>query len=128
MTFSRVLLNAALLLAPFFVSAQAHLGHWQWKQTTPDGATITSTMTFKEDGTYAVDFESDGTPEVMGSYSYKEGKMTIKDTSDGACKGIEAVYALTVEGNTATAKMVKDPCPARSEGNNGEAMILTRKE
>lgn len=127
MKLSQLFLAAALLLTPFFSSAQSYIGDWQWDQKTPDGNVITSTMSFKADGTYAVDFESDGTPEVMGKYTYQDGKMTIEDTSEGACKGVEAVYALTVEGNTATAKMVSDPCEVRAGDNDGSAMTLTRK-
>jgi|GEM_PF-1271685 len=124
---SNLFLTAFLLLTPFFLAAQSHLGDWQWSQQTPDGATITSTMSFKADGTYAVDFESDGSPEVMGVYTYENGNMTIKDTSEGACKDVEAVYALKIEGNKAMVKMVSDPCEVRAGDNNGEVMTLTRK-
>ncbi len=43
-------------------------------------------------------------------------------------RALITIYAMKIDGNSATATMVEDPCPARAEGNSEGAMNLKRKE
>ena len=55
-----------LSMTPFALTAQSMVGSWTYQATTPDGAEVTNTMIMNEDGTFTVDFASDGKAEGFG--------------------------------------------------------------
>ncbi len=127
MKVSHLFLVASMLLTPFFMSAQSVIGSWQWEETNSEGKKVKSTITFKQDGTYEVDFGSDGKADVGGPYSMDGTNISIGDDTEGSpCKGITAIYSFKVEGDKATVKMVKDSCTVRAENNDGTPGVLIR--
>jgi len=123
----RSLLMTAVLAICFTVSvsAQDYVGTWTWTGLDQEGNDMPMAMTFKADNTYHIDFGADGTVELHGNMTYKNGVMTITDEV-GDCKGAEGVYKFTVNGDSATAEMISDECEPRGQGN--PKMTLTRKD
>lgn len=113
-----------LLFTPFLAQAQDFLGSWALSGTTPEGKTITNTVTFKADGTMTVDFGSDGKIDVNSTYTHKNNRVSVSDTgNEGGCYGKVGVYDVTVAGDTFSAVLVSDPCEARRM----DKMLMTRK-
>jgi hypothetical protein len=113
-----------LLFTPFFLQAQDFVGSWTMSGTTPEGQTITNTITFKADGKLTVDFGSDGQVEVNATYTQKGNQVSFSDTSkESDCYGKVGVYNVSVSGDTFTAVLVSDPCDAR----RADKMVMTRK-
>lgn len=103
------------------LSAQSVTGKWS-SEFPSDQGTMTLVVEIKADGTYALDWGNDGTIEVTGKYTDKDGKMTINDDSD--CRG-KGVYSYTVTDKTLTMTRVSDECPERG-GPEGK-MVFQRK-
>ncbi len=84
------------------------------------------TFTFKSNNTYQVDFGSDGSIEVTGTYTLDGSKLVMKDTGGTMqCKGdTGGIYEVSLNGNEATFKMIEDKCNGR-KGMNG--VTMTRK-
>lgn len=115
-----------LFLIPFALSAQSMVGTWTYQAPTPDGTTVTNTMTMNEDGTFTVDFTSDGKADVLGTYTIDGSKITISDTpEESPCYGKDGVYSFSIEGDTATITLIEDACELR---RSDRPMILTRKQ
>lgn len=113
-----------LLLAPFLMQAQDFLGAWTISGTTPQGQSVTNTITFNADKTMTVDFGSDGKVDVHSTYTLKGNQVSVSDTSEGGgCYGKVGVYNVTVAGDILTATLVSDPCEAR----RADVMEMKRK-
>lgn len=124
MKITRFLPVFLLLCTPFFLGAQDFLGSWTMPGTTPEGESITNTITFNADGTMTVDFASDGTVDVKSTYTYADGKVSVSDSSsESPCYGKTGVYQVAVNGKSMTATLVSDPCEAR----RADKMMMTKK-
>lgn len=114
------------LMTSFALSAQSMVGTWTYEATTPDGTAVTNTMTMNEDGTFTVDFASDGKPDVLGTYKIDGNQITISDTpAESPCYGKDGVYSFQTEGDTITITLIEDACEIR---RSDRPMILTRKQ
>lgn len=113
------------LMTSFALSAQSIAGDWAFERTAPDGTKVTNTMSMKEDGTFTVDFASDGQVNVLGTYTIDGNKITISDTpKESPCYGMLGVYNFKLAGDTATITLVEDACEIR---RNDSPWELTRK-
>lgn len=114
------------LMISFDLSAQSMIGSWTYQGTTPDGTEVTNTMTMKEDGTFTVDFASDGKTDVLGAYTIDGSTITIKDTpKESPCYGKDGVYSFKLEGDTVTITLIEDACDIR---RSDRPWTLTRKQ
>ncbi len=114
------------LMTSFALSAQSMVGTWTYQAPTPDGTEVTNTMTMNEDGTFTVDFASDGKADVLGTYTIDGSKITISDTpEESPCYGKDGVYSFSIEGDTATITLIEDACELR---RSDRPMTLTRKQ
>lgn len=82
------------------------------------------TLTIQANGDYVVDFEDDGTAEVIGSAKLEAGSITFNDKSGRmSCPGVSAKYSFQIEGSTATFTLVgEDACNGRKQGMDGGSM------
>ena len=115
-----------LFTAPFALPAQSMVGSWIYQDTTPDGTEVTNTMTMLEDGTFTVDFASDGKVEVLGTYAIDGSQITIRDTpEESPCYGKDGVYSFSLEGDVATITLIEDACEIR---RRDRPWTITRKQ
>lgn len=115
-----------LFTTPFALSAQSMVGSWTYQDTTPDGTEVTNTMTMHEDGTFTVDFASDGKADVLGTYTIDGSKITISDTpKESPCHGKDGVYSFKLEGDTVTITLIEDACEIR---RRDRPWTITRKQ
>lgn len=115
-----------LSMTPFALTAQSMVGSWTYQATTPDGAEVTNTMIMNEDGTFTVDFASDGKAEVLGTYTIDSSKITIRDTpEDSPCYGKDGVYNFQLEGDALTITLIEDACEIR---RRDRPWTITRKK
>lgn len=115
-----------LFMTPFALSAQSMVGTWTYQDTTPDGTEVTNTMTMNEDGSFTVDFGSDGKANVLGTYTIDGSKITISDTAkESPCYGKDGVYNFKLEGDIVTITLIEDACEIR---RSDRPMTLTRKQ
>lgn len=103
---------ALLVMLPFGLMAQSHVGVWKMSVPDENGKLMPLTVTMSSEGTYAVDFGADGTVDIKGKYTLDGGKMTIQDTEGSDCTE-QGVYTLKVEGDTLTMTRVSDGCTNR---------------
>lgn len=121
-----LLFTMLFLMTSFALSAQSMVGTWTYQATTPDGTEVTNTMTMNEDGTFTVDFASDGKADVLGTYAIDGNQITISDTpEESPCYGKDGVYSFNIEGDTVTITLIEDACEIR---RSDRPMILTRKQ
>ena len=106
------LLLACMVLLPFGLLAQSHVGAWKMSVPDENGKMTPLKVDISADGTYAVDFGADGTVENKGKYTLDGGKMTIQDTEGSDCTA-QGVYTLKIEGDTLTMTRVSDGCANR---------------
>ena len=112
------ILFSLLMVLPYLGAAQSIVGSWVIEGEDDNGNTVQSVMTFNEDGTFGIDFGSNGTTEVSGVYSVAGDKITIKDTSEGAdCLDMEGVYQMEIKGDMMTSTAINDPCTNRKSGS-----------
>ncbi|MBK8967995.1 MAG: hypothetical protein IPM36_15280 [Lewinellaceae bacterium] len=115
-----------LSMTPFALTAQSMVGSWTYQATTPDGAEVTNTMIMNEDGTFTVDFASDGKAEVLGTYTIEGSKITIRDTpEESPCYGKDGVYNFQLEGDALTITLIEDACEIR---RRDRPWTITRKK
>jgi len=112
-----ILVSCIMLFSMLFPYASI-VGTWEI-QAGPRSYTIT----FNSNNTYAIDFGSDGSMEVTGTYSFADGKITMKDT-DGSMKcerDSGGTYRVSMNGNEATFTLISDNCSGR-KGLNGATL------
>lgn len=115
-----------LFITPFALSAQSMVGSWTYQDTAPDGTEMTNTMVMHEDGTFTVDFASDGKVEVLGTYTIDGSKITIRDTpEESPCHGKDGVYSFTADGDSITITLIEDACEIR---RRDRPWTITRKK
>ncbi|MEZ4939540.1 MAG: hypothetical protein R3D58_01660 [Saprospiraceae bacterium] len=115
-----------LSMTPFALTAQSMVGSWTYQATTPDGAEVTNTMIMNEDGTFTIDFASDGKAEVLGTYTIEGSKITIRDTpEESPCYGKDGVYNFQLEGDALTITLIEDACEIR---RRDRPWTITRKK
>lgn len=101
-----------LFCSPLIGFAQAAtVGDWRSSTVDEKGNPATFKVSLKADGTYAVDFEEDGTIDIEGKYSIEGDQMTIEDTGGpAACKDGKGTYKFVTTETTNTLTEVTDPC------------------
>ncbi|MEM1324653.1 MAG: lipocalin family protein [Bacteroidota bacterium] len=111
---------------PFFLSAQSIVGDWLIDSQTADGTPTQDIFSMKADGTFTVDFGSDGKVDVLGTYTINGDQITIQDTpKESPCYGKKGIYEFKVEGDIMTGKMISDECELR---RSNRPMKMTRKQ
>ena len=116
---------ALCLMFPLSIFAQDYVGDWTTKVPAGDGTEMEIVVSMKADGTYTVDLGGDGTADINGRYTVKDGKMTIRDTGGPqACEG-EGVYRFKAAGNNLMMIRESDDCEGRG-GPEGR-MAFTKK-
>lgn len=103
---------ASMFMLPIGLMAQSPVGNWKTAIPDENGNMIPLKVKLSEDGTYTVDFGSDGTIEIKGKYTIDGGKMTIQDADGSECTA-QGVYKFKVEGDTFTMTRISDGCPNR---------------
>lgn len=113
-----------LLLLPVMAFSQSVEGNWKMQIPDENGNMMSLKLAMTA-GTYSVDFDIDGTPEVKGEYSIDGDQITIED-KDGpmACKGTKGIYKFTVTAESLSMTTVKDDCEGR--GNPDGPMVFSR--
>lgn len=83
--------------------------------SVPDetGKMMALTVNISENGTYGVDYGSDGTIETKGKYSVDKDQMTIQDTEGSDCMA-PGVYTYKVDGSSLTMTRISEGCTNRS--------------
>lgn len=115
-----------LFMTSCALSSQSVVGTWVYQDTAPDGTEVTNTMTMHDDGTFTVDFASDGKEDVLGTYAIDGSKITISDTpKESPCYGIDGVYSFNMEGDALTITLIEDACEIR---RRDRPWTLTRKQ
>lgn len=115
-----------LSMTPLALSAQSMVGTWTYQDATPDGTKVTNTMAMNEDGTFTVDFASDGKVEVLGTYKIEGDQITIRDTpEESPCYGKDGVYHFKFDGDAITITLVEDACEIR---RRDRPWTITRKQ
>lgn len=104
-----------LLVTPFFMNAQGLVGTWKWDGTSPDGNTVTSSITFKADGSFELDIAMDGNVEGKGTYKVEGDNVTIVATGAG-CDNVPGTYKMVVNGDSIKPELVTDGCTNRAQG------------
>ena len=88
------------------------VGKWQFK----DPAMGPAILALKEDGTYELDDNGDGTKDIWGHYRPSLNWVTFKDEGgnfDKTC-GQDGSYEYKIKGRTVTFNIMADPCARRS--------------
>ena len=83
MKLSQLLFVGVVLMTPFFMNAQDHIGTWATSITNQEGNTMTLHLTFNADDSYGVDFFVNGTAEEIGKYSVSNGELTMTASNEG---------------------------------------------
>ena len=99
----------------------------EWKAMIPaddKGNMMPMHVSIKADNTYAIDFGGDGTVEIKGVYSEKDGQLIIQDNEGSECTG-KGVYTYEVTADGLTMTKVSDECEGRG-GPEGK-MVFDRK-
>lgn len=121
------LLFVFLFICPMLLDAQTIIGDWSWEGQNQEGAVITNLIRFSEDGTFKVDFATNGAFEVEGVYTYDGKELTLQDTkADSPCGKIVGRYNLSIEGNKASGSLIEDACDIRRETNKASNLMLTK--
>ncbi len=125
MKYNKPLAMFILLFTPFLLQAQDIVGSWSVTGVTPDGTSITNTITFNTDMTMTVDMGSDGTIDVRAKYSVDGDVVSVSDTgTKSPCYGKVGMYRMSFADDKATATLVKDDCVERK--GDGRPMVMTR--
>ncbi len=112
------ILATGIILFSLFIPNANIVGSW-----IIQAGSRSYTIIFDSDNTYAIDFGSDGSKEVTGTYSFADGKMTMKDIS-GPMKcerDSGGMYRVSINGNEATFTLISDNCKGR-KGLNGATL------
>lgn len=103
-----------LLMFCFTMSLSAQNPEGDWVITTPcdcpDVDKVTWKWSVKADGTFAVDFNVDGTVEMTGKYWVEGNKITVQNDEGCTEKG---TYEFTVEADRLWMDPINDPCEDR---------------
>ena len=95
-------------------------GVWTGSLVNPTSGDVTVpsvTLTIKSDKTYEIDFNSDGSIQIYGTYTYTNGQWSITDTGgDFSCDtSLTGVYSVSVTENKLTFSLKTDDCEARRQ-------------
>ena len=122
-------LPSLLALFCFFfstsLSAQpAVVGEWTTMVPDKDGNMMPLHVSIRADNSYHLDFGSDGTVEVTGTYEAKGNQMIIQDAEGSNCTG-KGIYTFEVTDDGMTMTRVSDECEQRG-GPEGK-MAFSRR-
>lgn len=120
------LLTVLLVVAGLSVSfAQSPEGSWTMMLADQEGNTFPATLVFTADS-YEAEWIDNDKPEVTGTYTMEDGKITLKDSGgEMSCPGSTGIYTVSIEGDKLTMTVVTDDCEGRSAGS---PMVMTRKD
>lgn len=97
----------------------------EWKAMIPaddQGNMMPMHVSIKADNTYTVDFGADGVVEIKGTFSEKDGQITIQDVEGSECTG-KGVYKYEVTADGLKMTRVSEEC----EGRGGPDGVMELK-
>jgi hypothetical protein len=106
-----------LLISLFFFSttnyAQSPVGSWVITTPGDRGEPMTWKLTFNSNGTYAVDFDLNGSVEITGKYSIDGTQVSVQNDPECGCCTDKGIYKFGFEDGRLWMNPVDDPCDER---------------